>query len=67
MNNSAVPPSLTAPAGAALFAVNMLVNTERGDCYTTAEVASWMEAAGLVPGPVLELSPVSRVAVARRI
>jgi hypothetical protein len=31
----------------ALFAVNMLVNTEAGRCYASAEIASWMKDAGL--------------------
>lgn len=35
------------PLFGALFALNMLVNTERGDTYTEAEIRSWMEAAGL--------------------
>jgi hypothetical protein len=39
--------SRTAPLSSALFAVNMLVNTERGRCYSTAEIGGWMRAAGL--------------------
>jgi SAM-dependent methyltransferase len=35
------------PLHGAFFALNMLVNTERGDTYTEAEVRGWMEAAGL--------------------
>jgi hypothetical protein len=30
-----------------MFALNMLVGTDDGDTYTGAEVAEWMEAAGL--------------------
>jgi SAM-dependent methyltransferase len=37
----------TAPAGGALFALNMLVGTDGGDTYTESEVREWMEAAGL--------------------
>ena len=37
----------TQPAHGAIFALNMLVGTEAGDTYTEAEVAGWMEAAGL--------------------
>lgn len=37
----------TRPATGALFALNMLVATERGDSYTAAEISSWMRAAGL--------------------
>jgi SAM-dependent methyltransferase len=32
--------------GAALFAVNMVVNTESGDTYTEAEYRGWLNAAG---------------------
>lgn len=39
--------TLTQPAIGALFAVNMLVNTDGGRCYAPAEIASWMRAAGL--------------------
>ena len=35
------------PPGAALFAVNMLVSTESGDCYTEQQVISWFEKAGI--------------------
>jgi precorrin-6B methylase 2 len=37
----------TAPAFAAMFALNMLVGTEGGDTYTGAEVGEWMTGAGL--------------------
>jgi len=37
----------TRPAAGALFALNMLVATERGDSYTAGEIAAWMRAAGL--------------------
>lgn len=37
----------TSPAHGAFFALNMLVNTERGDTYTESEIVSWMKAAGL--------------------
>jgi SAM-dependent methyltransferase len=39
-------PDRTAPADGALFAVNMLVATEGGDCYTFDEIRSSLEAAG---------------------
>jgi 2-polyprenyl-3-methyl-5-hydroxy-6-metoxy-1,4-benzoquinol methylase len=39
--------TLTHPTMGALFAVNMLVNTEAGRCYAPAEIASWMRDAGL--------------------
>jgi SAM-dependent methyltransferase len=37
----------TEPAIGAIFAINMLVGTEKGDTYTEAEIRTWMENAGL--------------------
>ena len=37
----------TSPPGAALFAVNMLVNTKQGNCYTEKEIRDWLQGAGL--------------------
>lgn len=34
------------PLWGAMFALNMLVGTEKGDTYTESEVSSWMESAG---------------------
>lgn len=48
--------SRTAPRQAALFAVNMLVNTEKGDCYTAAQVQHWFTAAGLTRLQVIPLT-----------
>lgn len=48
----------TGPAGALIFAVTMLVNTESGDTFTFGEIAAWLRAAGFTdvreleaPGP----------------
>lgn len=38
----------TKPIETALFAVDMLLATEHGDCYTYNEVAAWLQQAGLV-------------------
>ncbi len=43
------------PLHGAFFALNMLVNTERGDTYTEGEVRGWMEAAGL--SDIVRLDP----------
>lgn len=59
-------PGRTAPAGAALFAVSMLVSTERGDAYTVEEVQEWMAAAGLTPAEVLPVATRSRLVVGRK-
>jgi ubiquinone/menaquinone biosynthesis C-methylase UbiE len=57
------------PAGALIFAVTMLVNTEAGDTFTFAEMAGWLEEAGFIdvrqlegPGPaplILATKPVA--------
>ena len=36
----------TQPVGGAVFAINMLVGTEAGDCFTEAEVSGMLESAG---------------------
>jgi len=36
----------TAPHSSLMFAINMLVGTEKGDTYTINEVKSWMQSAG---------------------
>jgi SAM-dependent methyltransferase len=48
----------TGPVNGLLFAVNMLVNTERGDTYSFQEISGWLTEAGFVdvrsldaPGP----------------
>ncbi len=46
----------TAPAGAAMFTVNMLAGTKRGRTYTAGEVSSWLAAAGFVPSPAEEVA-----------
>ena len=40
--------SLTQPAMGALFAVNMLVHSEGGRCYSPGEIAGWLQDAGLL-------------------
>ena len=56
----------TSPFWAALFAVNMLVNTEGGDCHTLREVDGWFKAAGFEFMELLELTPQSQLVLARR-
>jgi hypothetical protein len=43
----------TAPAWTTAFAVHILVNTQQGSCYKTAEAMQWMTKAGFVS--VIEL------------
>jgi len=54
------------PAGGAVFAVNMLVSTEGGDCYTVTETRSWLEAAGLALEETLDVASKSRLLVASK-
>jgi hypothetical protein len=43
-----VDPGRTSPLPSALFAINMIVNTDHGDTYTVDEMRSWLLAAGCV-------------------
>jgi SAM-dependent methyltransferase len=47
--------SRTGPAWVTAFALHILVNTERGRCYTVAEASDWMRRAGF--DAVAELEP----------
>ena len=49
----------TAPLESVLFAVNMLVSTEGGDCYTPAEVEKAMRLAGFAGFEQIRITPVS--------
>lgn len=51
----------TKPLKASLFAVNMLVNTEGGDCYTVSEIQGWMRSAGLKPSGTKSLYPPTKL------
>jgi len=59
-------PSRTKPQKASLFAVNMLVSTTGGDCYTVAEIKHWLRQAGLAVAHVVKLTPPAQVVVGRR-
>ncbi len=54
------------PPGGAVFAVNMLVNTEGGDCYAAAEAQSWLEHAGLQFSEMKDIAEKSRLVMARQ-
>lgn len=45
------------PADASLFAVSMLLFTERGNTYRAAEIASWLKAAGFARVRSLRIKP----------
>ncbi|MFH1740070.1 MAG: methyltransferase [bacterium] len=55
----------TNPPWSTLFAVNMLVNTDRGDCYTMDEVKEWCQHANLTCDAVINVAAHSRILVAR--
>jgi len=55
----------TSPTGVALFAVNMLVSTDRGDCFTQGEICTWLHEAGLELESRIDLTPQSAVLLAR--
>ena len=54
------------PRGGAIFAVNMLVSTDQGDCYTIPEARSWLQAAGLDLEKVRDVASKSRLLVASK-
>lgn len=54
------------PPGGVLFAVNMLVNTAAGDCYTVSEAHRWLELAGLEPREVRDIASRSRLLIAAK-
>jgi precorrin-6B methylase 2 len=59
-------PDRTAPVWAALFAVNMLVNTEEGNCYTIDEASSWLTGCGLIVEPLGLITPQTGLLTARK-
>ena len=56
----------TGPPFGLIFALNMLIHTEAGDTYTTAEVCHWTDAAGFGPGRLLDLTPQTRLWLAEK-
>ncbi|MHC4660381.1 MAG: methyltransferase [Planctomycetota bacterium] len=56
----------TAPAQAALFAINMLVSTQAGNAYTAAEYSDWLLKAGFEKAEFLDLEGNADLVVARK-
>ena len=54
------------PAYGTLFALNMLVNTAKGDVYTGSEVREWMERAGLEPLDIVPSGPTTSLVMGRK-
>jgi hypothetical protein len=51
-------PGKTAPKWVALFALNMLVGTQGGGCYTGEEYTAWLREAGCQEVELLEPSSI---------
>lgn len=49
-----------------MFALNMLVNTADGDTYTFNEVAQWTRKAGFTDGHAIDMTPQTRLWLARK-
>jgi hypothetical protein len=58
-----IDPDGTSPVGAALFSLNMLVNTGEGRSYSGREIAGWMREAGFVEPVVKPVPPPANTAV----
>ena len=54
------------PPGGAVFAVNMLVSTEGGDCYTVSEVNDWLSEHGLQFESLVDVATKSRLLTSRK-
>lgn len=56
----------TGPVNALIFAVNMLVNTEKGDAYTFEEIGGWLQEAGFTNARLLEAPGPSPLIIAEK-
>lgn len=54
------------PPFGALFALNMLLNTARGDTYTASEIADWLVRAGFSPLPPKAFGPTTSLVMGRK-
>jgi len=52
------------PPHSSMFAVNMLVGTSSGGCYTASEVKSWLDDAGFSYERQVDLTPQARMIIA---
>jgi (2Fe-2S) ferredoxin/SAM-dependent methyltransferase len=59
-------PDRTSPKSAAMFALNMLAGTERGNTYTEAEYRGWLQQAGFAEAARIRLPGPAGLIVARR-
>ncbi len=56
----------TGPAFSLIFALHMLLHTEGGDTYTVDEVGGWTQDAGFAPGELADLTPQTRLWLAKK-
>ncbi len=54
------------PLPAAIFALNMLVNTQGGDTYTESEIQSWFEQSGCIDYRRIDIGPGTAFLIARK-
>ena len=54
------------PEWGAVFALNMLVNTQGGDCYTEAEIRGWQERVGLTDIQRINSGPSTAMIIGRK-
>jgi predicted O-methyltransferase YrrM len=59
-------PDGASPTGAAMFGVHMLAVTPRGRAYTHAEVAEWMQAAGLTAPEFVQSGMDASILIAKK-
>ncbi len=61
-----INPERTGPAGALMFGVNMLVNTDGGHAYSLTEIQSWLAGAGLAFEDLIDMTPQSSLVIGRK-
>jgi predicted O-methyltransferase YrrM len=59
-------PCRTKPIKASLFAINMLVNTEKGNCYTVDDIKAWFKSASLKPAKVIPLQSPTKIVIGKK-
>ena len=66
INEFLLNPEKTGPLFPALFALNMLVGSEKGNVYTEEEIKGWLEDAGFKYGQTLHLAGPIKSIIARK-
>ncbi|MBI2431724.1 MAG: methyltransferase domain-containing protein [Candidatus Hydrogenedentes bacterium] len=61
-----VDPQRSGPPFSLMFALQMLLNTDGGDVYSTADVEAWTNAAGFVEGEFRDLTEQTRLWIVRK-